>query len=131
MKNPEVFEKLCGILEKSVEKAVEELDRGGSERVSVQDAEYLDYLTHSIKCIATTLAMDGYGHSERRGRDSMGRYTSRDGGSYDGSYYDGSYRSYEGRSMHGDEMKEKLRRMSDETDDERVKRALREAMRSI
>ena len=41
------------------------------------------------------------------------------------------YRSYEGRSMHGDEMKEKLRRMSDETDDERVKRALREAMRSI
>ena len=33
--------------------------------------------------------------------------------------------------MHGDEMKEKLRRMSDETDDERVKRALREAMRNI
>ena len=50
----------------------------------------------------------------------------------DGSSRDGSYRgSYEGRSYHSDEMKEKLRRLADEADDERVKRALHAAMQSI
>ena len=129
MKNTETLEKLCEIVEKQLDKAVKELEADPG-RLPMQDAEYLDKLTHTIKSIKTTLAMEGYGSSERRGRDSMGRYTSRDGGSYDGSYYDGgSYRSYEGRSMHGD--REKLERMMEETDDPSVKRALREAMRNI
>lgn len=154
MKNMETLEKLCEIVDKRIEKAVEELERD-SGKLSMDDAKYLDLLTHTQKSIKTTMAMEGYGHSERRGRDSMGRYTSRDGGSYEGahsewgyypvrswddgrSYEDGgshrgSYRggSYEGRSMHGDETKEKLRRMADETDDERVKRALHAAMQQF
>ena len=89
----------------------------------------------------TALAMEGYGSSERRGRDSMGRYTSRSEGEMsEWGYYPrryawddgerGSYRSMdEGRSMHGD--KEKLRRMMEETDDERVRNALRTAMQQI
>lgn len=129
MKNTETLEKLCEIVDKRLDMAVDELSREGG-KLSMDDAKYIDLLTHTQKSIKTTLAMEGYGSSERRGRDSMGRYTSRDGGSYDGSYYDGgSYRSYEGRSMHGD--REKLERMMEETDDPSVKRALREAMRNI
>lgn len=149
MKNPETLEKLCEITERNLEKAVRELDNDPG-KMSMQDAEYLDKLTHTLKSIKTTMAMEGYGSSERRGRSPYtGRYVSRDGGSYDGSYdngrsmyaYDGgsyddgnsrSYRgSYEGRSMNGNEMKEKLRRMADETYDERVKRALHTAMQQI
>ena len=130
MKNTETYEKLCEIIDKQLDKAVRELENDPG-KLPMQDAEYIDKLTHAKKSIATILAMEGYGSSERRGRDSMGRYTSRDGGSYDDGESYRSYRSYEGRSMHGDEMKEKLRRMSDETDDPNVKRALREAMHSI
>ena len=142
MKNTESLEKLCEIVEKQLDKAVKELENDPG-KLPMQDAEYLDKLTHTIKSIKTTLAMEGYGSSERRGRDSMGRYTSRDGGSYDGSYdgsyydgsrrsyADGSYRSYEGRSMHGDEMREKLERMMRETDDPKVRNALHTAMNNI
>lgn len=146
MKNPEILKRLNAIVERQLEKCVEELEREGG-KLPEQDARYLDYLSHTLKSNETTLAMNGEGNSERRGRDSMGRYTSRaDGGSYEGggsgwgyypgraweggSYEGGSYRgSYEGRSMHGD--KEKLRRMMEETDDERVRNALRTAMQQI
>ncbi len=131
MKNTDTLERLCEIVDKKLDKAVDALERDGG-KLPMEDAKYLDLLTHTQKSIKTTLAMEGYGSSERRGRDSMGRYVSRDGGSYDDGESYRSYRgSYEGRSMHGDEMKEKLRRMSDETDDPNVKRALREAMRSL
>ena len=116
----EALEKLCKIVERQIEKAVDVLDREGG-KLPMDDAEYLDKLTHTLKSIKTTLAMEGYGHSERRGRDSMGRYTSRDdGNSYYGRAYDGS-----------NEMREHIQRMMDETNDERVKRALREAMNNM
>ncbi len=132
MKNTDTLERLCEIVSKRLEMAVDELERD-SGKLSADDAKYIDLLTHSLKSIKTTLAMEGYGKSERRGRDSMGRYVSRDDGSYDdghsGWYYaprrawsDGSY---------DDGMKEKLRRMADETDDERVKRALHTAMQQM
>ena len=139
MKSTESLERLCEIVDKQIEKAVDALDREGG-KLPMEDAKYLDLLTHTQKSIKTTLAMEGYGSSERRGRDSMGRYTSRaDGDMSEWGYYprryawdDGSsYRgSYEGRSMHGDE-KETLRRMMEDTDDERVKKALRTAMREM
>ena len=136
MKNTESLEKLCEIVDKQIDKAVDALEREGG-KLPMEDAKYLDLLTHTQKSIKTTLAMEGYGSSERRGRDSMGRYTSRaDGDMSEWGYYprryawdDGSYR--EGRSMHGDEAKEKLRRMMEDTDDERVKSALRTAMREM
>lgn len=149
MMNTKSLEKLCEIVDKQIDKAVDALEREGG-KLPMEDAKYLDLLTHTQKSIKTTLAMEGYGNSERRGRDSMGRYTSRADGSYDdgmsgwgyypmrawegGSYRDensyrgGSYRG--GRSMHGDE-KEELRRMMEETDDERVKRALHTAMQQL
>ena len=117
MKNTETLEKLCEIVDKQIDKAVDALEREGG-KLPMEDAKYLDLLTHTQKSIKTTLAMEGYGSSERRGRDSMGRYTSRaDGpdGNTGWGYYPGrawddghSYRG-EGRSMHGDEMKERLR----------------------
>ena len=140
MKSTESLERLCEIVDKQIEKAVDALDREGG-KLPMEDAKYLDLLTHTQKSIKTTLAMEGYGSSERRGRDSMGRYTSRaDGEMSEWGYYPrryawndgerGSYRSMdEGRSMHGD--KEKLRRMMEETDDERVRNALRTAMQQI
>ena len=138
----ESLEKLCKIVEKRLDKAVDALEREGG-KLSAADADYLDKLTHTMKSIKTTLAMEGYGSSERRGRDSMGRYTSRDGGSYadgEGGYsnrygwpmyaYDGGSYAEGGRSMHGDE-REKLERMMRETSDENVRRALQEAMRKL
>ena len=139
MKNTESLEKLCEIVDKQIDKAVDALEREGG-KLPMEDAKYLDLLTHTQKSIKTTLAMEGYGNSERRGRDSMGRYTSRaegpDGNSGYGYYPmrawdDGRGYSERGRSMHGDETKEKLRRMAEETDDERVKRALHTAMQQI
>ena len=139
MKNPETLEKLCEIVEQQLEKAVRELENDPG-RMPMQDAEYLDKLTHTMKSLKTTMAMEGYGSSERRGRDRMGRFTSREGsyegsydGSYDGSYEGGSRRgSYNGsrRSMHGDP-REELRKMMEQADDERVRKALEKAMREI
>lgn len=47
---------------------------------SMSDIEILDKITHSLKCLHAIedggMSRDGY--SSRRGRDSMGRYTSRD-----------------------------------------------------
>lgn len=139
--NTEILEKACKLAEKQLAKIIESSERDG--KLPIQDAEYVDYLTHTIKSVKTTLAMEGYGSSERR--DSMGRYTSRGGGSYaDGSYADGydnsGYPMWRGawgdsdgsmrRSMHGDE-REQIERMIRDTDDERVKRALTEAMRMM
>lgn len=142
MKNMETLEKLCEIVDRRLEMAVDELSREGG-KLSMEDAKYIDLLTHTQKSIKTTMAMEGYGSSERRGRDSMGHYTSRADG-YEGrseygypmmrAWDDG--RSMDGyserdRSMHGDDIKDKLRRMADEADDERVRRALHTAMQQM
>lgn len=95
---------------------------GDVAEMSVQDVERADVLYHALKSAATYHAMkdaeemeeedmegsgegrmsrdgrsyygrDGSGRSYRRGRDSMGRYTSRDmGRDYSGDYgYSGHY----------------------------------------
>ena len=114
----DTLERLCDIVDKRLELSVDALSREGG-KLSMEDAKYVDLLTHTLKSIKTTLAMEGYGSSGRR--DSMGRYTSREGESY----------LSEDRSMHGDEMKERVRRMMDDTEDERVKRALRTALHQM
>ena len=101
-------------LEKAMCKELEKLDKKYANDVpemSVQDVERADVLYHALKSAATYHAMKdadeweeddmensrsgrGYGRggmdrSYRRGRDSMGRYTSRDmGGDYG---YSGHY----------------------------------------
>ena len=76
-------------LEEAMCKELEQLDKKYAQDVgemSVQDAEKADLLYHALKSAATYHAMkdaDGWeekeasGRSYRRGRDSMGRYTSR------------------------------------------------------
>lgn len=92
---------ICEILENELANVNKKLDK--SEGVlSGDDISYIDKLTHSLKSVKTTIAMIeaeggesghypmyssymGYrGTSYARGRDRMGRYTSRRGGySYD------------------------------------------------
>lgn len=83
-------EALCSELEKLNKKYA--ADHG---EMSVQDAEKIDMLYHALKSAATYHAMkdaegweekDASGRSYRRGRDSMGRYVSRDMDGYSGHY---------------------------------------------
>lgn len=120
---------ICEILENELANVNKKLDK--SEGVlSGDDISYIDKLTHSIKSIKTTIAMmeaedggesgrymPGYGmyrnsynggNSYRRGRDSMGRYTSRRGYSYD------------------DGMIEELRSLMESAPDERTKSEFRQ-----
>ncbi len=148
--NPDTLERLCKYVEDRLEMAVNKLASEGG-KIDFEDAKFIEALTHSLKSIKTTMAMEGYGYSEARGRDSMGRFSSRnsyaygdraghyypmawDDGSYEGRAYEGrAYRgrsrdgSYEGRAMFGDERQE-LERMMRDTSDERVKRALQTAL---
>lgn len=92
-------------LEEAMCNELEKLDKkygGEHAEMSVQDAEKADLLYHALKSAETFYAMkdsyddmgsgrsyrDGRGESyARRGRDSMGRYTSRDmGEGYSGHY---------------------------------------------
>lgn len=103
-------------LSKQLEDAVRKM-KGGGDKLSMSDLDYLDKLTHAIKSVKTTIAMceaedngmsfamrsvepgrdygsyrgsyDGY--SGRRGRSPMtGRFVSRAGGysGHDGEYMD-------------------------------------------
>ena len=82
-------------LEEAMCRELENLDRkyaGNPEEMSVQDVEKVDILYHALKSAATYHAMkdaeweekDASGRSYRRGRDAMGRYTSRDMYGYSG-----------------------------------------------
>ena len=98
-------------LEQAMCKELEALDKkyaSSPGELSVQDVEKIDVLYHALKSAATYHAMkdaeewedddmegsgrrgnDGRmysGRSYRRGRDSMGRYTSRDMDGYSGRY---------------------------------------------
>ncbi len=71
-------DKMCKELE-----LIEEKYKGGAEMSEV-DLKRVDMLAHALKSLATYKAMkeaDEYGYENNmsgRGRDSMGRYTSRD-----------------------------------------------------
>ena len=88
-------------LEEAMCRELEMLDKKYSNdqgEMSAQDVEKADILYHALKSAATYHAMkyaEGWEEKEasgrsyaRRGRDSMGRYTSRDMG-YSGRYEDG------------------------------------------
>lgn len=90
---------------------------GQGGKLNMQELQYVDMLAHTKKNLLTGEAMmdegssnRSYDMSSRRGRDSMGRYTSRDDGSYRSG--EGSYRSREGRSGDAkDEFIAKLKEM--------------------
>lgn len=88
-------------LEETMCRELDKLDKkyaGETGELSVQDAEKIDLLYHALKSAATYHAMkdaeewespDASGRSYRRGRDGMGRFTSREMGHPDGSGYYG------------------------------------------
>lgn len=90
-------------LEEAMCRELEMLDKkygSDGQEMSAQDVEKADVLYHALKSAATYHAMkdaeeweedemssrSGRGMSYRRGRDGMGRYTSRDMGGYSGRY---------------------------------------------
>ena len=125
MHNIEDLHELCETISREIGEANEKIRKSGG-KLSGEDLTYLDKLTHTLKSLKTTIAMmeaeDGesgrysmphygsynYGGSYRRGRDSMGRYTSRRGYSYD------------------DGMIEELRSLMESAPDERTKSEFRQ-----
>lgn len=127
------LEELCEKATDSIAEANKKLKNNGGA-LSPGDADYLDKLTHMVKSIKTTLAMDeyeddysnGYGQPYRgdrmpyargRGRnarrDSMGRY-SRNGGY---SYHDGK-----------EDFMDELNDIMQNAPDERYKQEIRKMM---
>lgn len=117
--------KMCDTLTEEIERANDKLNKTGGT-LTGDDVSYIDRLTHALKSVKTTIAMVeaedggesgrymphynyGGGYSYRRGRDSMGRYTSRRGGY---SYDDG--------------MIEELRSLMENAPDERTKSEFRQ-----
>lgn len=121
--------KMCDTLTEEIERANDKLNKTGGT-LTGDDVSYIDRLTHALKSIKTTIAMveaedggesgrymprynyggyNGGNYSYRRGRDSMGRYTSRRGGY---SYDDG--------------MIEELRSLMENAPDERTKSEFRQ-----
>lgn len=76
-----IIRKLYRELDKMDEKYAAE-----NKEFSMADIEVLDKITHTLKCLSALgggssrdgMSRGSYDYSERRGRDSMGRYTSRD-----------------------------------------------------
>ena len=106
----ENLEELCELTGKKLSEATDKL-RSAQGRVTQGDMEYLDTLTHMLKSIKTTMAM------------------MRGGSSYDGRSYDGYGRSYDrdsmgrysGRMYRDTGTINKLRKMMEETDDDRTR----------
>ena len=75
-----MFENITRKLYRELDK-MDEKYAAENKEFSMADIEVLDKITHTLKCLHTIedggMSRDGY--STRRGRDGMGRYTSRDG----------------------------------------------------
>lgn len=119
----------------------DELDKIASKgELTAGTLDTVQKLTHSLKSVETIMAMEGYGdsyddwsyedgsyerggnrgggRSNRRGRDSMGRYTSR-------SYA----RNGRSRRMYsGDDMEQKITELMNEVEDPKVRQALQKAL---
>lgn len=84
------YEKLKNILCTEIDETIDSIMKEG--KMSMSDLEVLDKLTHSLKSVITTMAMEegGYsyngGNSGARGRSGMSRYAY-EGNS--GRYYEG------------------------------------------
>lgn len=95
-------------------------------KLTMQDIQYADTLAHLKKNLLTADAMEESGYSNdyrgsyRRGRDSMGRYVSRDEGSYDRDY-----------SRDTDEMKYHLEDMKRNAKDDKTRHMIDEWMRQL
>lgn len=96
----EDLHKLCESVTDELAKTNKKIEKAGGE-LSPGDIEYVDKLTHALKSIKTTLAMEEYddNYSNERG-GSYARGGNRGGGSYEG----GSYARGRGRNARRDSM---------------------------
>lgn len=74
---------VCEALMRELDKANDKMKKGGNN-LTAGDLEYLDKITHAIKSVKTTIAMEEASYD--------------DGGSYDGGSYNRGGRSYDGGS---------------------------------
>ncbi len=91
------YNKLKKILCTEIDDTVDSIMRNG--KMSINDLEVIDKLTHSLKSVTTIMAMEdsGYSYDSRtRRRDTMGRYY--DDGYSNRKYYDDRYSRDEGKS---------------------------------
>lgn len=118
----------------------DELDKIASKgELTAGTLDTVQKLTHSLKSVETIMTMEGYGdsyddwsyedgsyerggnrgggRSNRRGRDSMGRYTNR-------SYA----RNGRSRRMYSGDDMEKITELMNEVDDPKVRQALQKAL---
>lgn len=86
---------------------MEELETFADRPVNERDLEFVDKLSHAIKCIDTVCAMEGYdGYSDRKYRDNYSGRMYRDGYSYGNM---GSRRGYGNLGRYSrDEAKDRL-----------------------
>lgn len=86
---------------------MEELERFADSPINERELEFVDKLSHAIKCIDTVCAMEGYdGYSGRIYRDNYSGRMYRDGYSYGNM---GSRRGYSNLGRYSrDEAKDKL-----------------------
>lgn len=86
---------------------MEELERFADSPINERELEFVDKLSHAIKCIDTVCAMEGYdGYSGRTYRDNYSGRMYRDGYSYGNM---GSRRGYGNLGRYSrDEAKDKL-----------------------
>ena len=83
-----MYDNICNKLHQELEELDQKLEH---EELRSADLDTIDKISHALKSLATYEAMEGSsqhgsyrsmdgGNSYRRGRDSMGRFTSRDMG---------------------------------------------------
>lgn len=124
----EDLEDICDKVTEELADAKKKLDKNGG-KMSAGDIDYIDKLTHTLKSIKTTLAMDEYSddYSGARGRgsnarrDSMGRY-SNDIRYSNADGYGGRYSRDDARH----EMMEHLRELEMSAPDDRTRRMVQE-----
>lgn len=113
---------LCEIVSREIGRVTQRIGTAGG-KLSSADIDYIDKLTHTMKSIKTTIAMEesgasfdgSYQGSERSMAQSMRR------GGRTGSNQYGSYRSY---ARAAEEFSEKLEDMADEAPDEQSRKEI-------
>lgn len=129
MDNYKEMHELCETLTGEVKEMNAKIRAAGG-KMSPQDLENVDKLTHALKSIKATMAMDedeeGYseyypmgGNSYRRNRDSMGRYSRYPG--YNGWTGAPGIPRYPNRNYSRNDLVDKIRQLMDNAPDDRTR----------
>lgn len=101
----------------------EELGEIAEKDITVSSLDMIDKLTHSIKSLATIIAMEDYGDSYARGRSRVtGRYISRDDG------YSSRRYSMEGKH---ERFVDELEELMAKAPDEKIRNQLRKTISDV